>query len=206
MWYRNWWQLRHNLMQTKLLMYLSEFLLKPLYLQTHQQVRQNKREIAEIEIVIRGKRRKQKRVEKQHRKSTRFSSISVSRFRTPNECRRLVMSKTLSKSSSKADSRSSRRSAGNLSTTGIRRKQLNCKNINVKMSKQENRKAKEKGAVDKNITKSEKQRKRYKQHNFFLMHMIDQKFCNSSCMINITPNKVKKNLEKKLQDEKKKLN
>ena len=35
--------------------------------------------------------------------------------------------------------------------------------------------------------------------------MIDQKFCSSSCMINITPNKVKKNLEKKLQDEKKKI-
>lgn len=59
--------------------------------------------------------------------NTLFSSISVSLFCCPNKCCRLVMSKTFSRSSSKDDSRSSRRRAGNLSTMGIKRKQLNCK-------------------------------------------------------------------------------
>lgn len=69
---------------------------------------------------------REKKTEKEE-DHTLLSSTSASRFRWLKECTKFVMSKTLSSSLSKADSKSSRRSAGNLSTTGIRRKQLNCK-------------------------------------------------------------------------------
>lgn len=76
-------------------------------------------QITDLILVV---RRKERRGE-----HTLLSSTSASRFRWLKECTKFVISKTLSSSFSKAESKSSRRSAGNLSTTGIRRKQLNCK-------------------------------------------------------------------------------
>lgn len=108
-----------DLMQIKLLVNLSEFSFKPLYLQKTASVNEYK--------LKKNAKLNSSMGEDGNRHNTCFSSISVSRFCCPNECRRFAISKTLSISSSNADSKSSLRSAGNLSTTGIRRKQLNCK-------------------------------------------------------------------------------
>lgn len=110
---------QYGLTRTKVFVNFSEFIFKPLYLHKWTGINRSRPKISH------------KPGEAMTATYTRLSSISVSRFRCPKEFRMVLIWKTLS-TSSIAESKSSRRSAGNLSTTGISRKQLNCKRSHQK--------------------------------------------------------------------------